>query len=644
MAGGAPKARKDARRAEAPQSPHRLIRRLDARRDHFRGGAPAAGRSAVLVYGDYLCPYCQRLKSVVERLRKTLGDRMTYAYRHFPNERIHPGAEFAARAAEAAGRQGRFWEMHDALYEHPRPLTEAAILEIAGSLGLDGARFRKDLDDKRLAAHVADDLGDGRRNGVTGTPTIFIDGVRYDGPWDFYSMLEALDRPVGARVNRAARAFANLPTSAGLVVLASAAAALICANSPLAGLYGRFIGVELGAGPRPGGVWMSLADWCSQGLLAVFFLILGLEIRREMTAGALSDRRAALGPIIAAVGGVVASGAIYLALNPGPAWRGWGVTADSGIAFTLGVMALFGERASPGLKVFIAAYAVVDDILSGLILALFYPQSLQPAWLVGAAAAAGAMAVLNRWRVYAVWPYAAATLIVWLMLRQAGVSGALAGVVLAAFLPTRPSPSAAPLLAQAATALAELEQAERDLAREGEGGRVEQAPIWDWASRNLSAAASRLLSPAERVERELEPWSTYFVLPVFAFTAAGVALSGDFRAPHALGVFAGVGLGLAAGKPLGIFGLTWLATRLRLAEGPADASLAAFFGAACLCGIGDPFSIMMAQQAFADGRAASLAKLGVLAGSGAAALMGAVALALSPPAATRARLVPSGEP
>lgn len=632
-------AKQPAKRSKAPRAKrgpaHRLLRAIDPKRDHIRGGHPARGRAIVVVYGDYLCPYCKRLRLVFERLRKALGERLTYAYRQFPNEKAHPGADFASRAAEAAARQGKFWQMHDGLYAQERSPNEAAVLEIAKSLGLDMARFRRDLEDKTVRERVAQDVADGRRNGVTGTPTIFVDGLRYDGAWDFYSMLEALDRPVGASVQRTARAFANLPASAGLALLVAAAAALICANTPLAAGYQRFVAAEIGLGPSYGGVWLSVAEWCAEGLLAFFFLIIGLEIRREMTAGSLSEPRAAAAPVIAAIGGVVVPALIYLAFNPGPTAPGWAASSDTGIAFTLGVLAVFGARASNGLKVFIAAYAVVDDLLSILILAIFFPHNLQPAWLIGAALAVAALFTLNRWRVYAGWPYWAAAATLWLMLHLAGVSGALAGVVLAAALPTRPSPSAGPLLAQAATALAELEQAERDLKREGDSGRrVEQEPVWDWASRNLAAAAARLASPAERVERGLAPWSTYIVLPLFAFTAAGVPLAADLRAPGASGVLIGVTLALAIGKPVGMVGATWLATRLRLAVAPEDATPAAFIGAAALCGIGDPLSILMADQAFGGGSLASVAKLGVLAGSAVAVVLGVLGLALSPAART----------
>src|SRR5215469_4401446 len=192
--------------------------------------------------------------------------------------------------------------MHDALFAYERPLNEQAVLEIARSIGLDMAKFRDEIDDESVRRHIEHDLADGRRNGVTATPTIFVDGLRYDGAWDFYSMLEALERPVGAQFERTARAFANLPSSAGLVLLVATAAALLCANSPLAPAYERFVNAQFGIGPTPGVLSMSLAEWCSEGLLAIFFMILGLEIRREMTAGSLTEWRAAVAPLLAAVG------------------------------------------------------------------------------------------------------------------------------------------------------------------------------------------------------------------------------------------------------------------------------------------------------------------------------------------------------
>lgn len=616
-------------------SSERLLQPIDRERDHVRGADRPGGGPAVLIYGDFLCPYCRRLRQVLLRLRKVLGERLVYVFRHFPNERAHPGSELASCGAEAAGRQGRFWEMHDALYDREPSVDKPALLKIAGSLGLDTRRFELDLEDPQLRRRVEADVADGQRNGVTATPTIFIDGMRYDGAWDFHSLLEALQRPIGARVGRTARAFANLPTSAGLTLLVAAAAAIACANSPLKSFYDRLVNAQIGIGPASGGLTLSIAQWCSEGLLTVFYLILGLELRREMTSGSLSNWRAAFAPLLAGVIGIVAAALVYLTLNPAVTAAGWSIPADTGIPFTLGILALFGVRAPAELKLFVATYAVGNDLASTLVLAVFYPHAIAVVWLLGAVGALLIMAVFARWRIYAVWPYLLGTLLLWLSLHRAGVSGALSGFAFAAFLPPRPTPNALPLLAQAATALTELEHAERELMDSGpDRRRLEQEPVWDWATRNLRAASDRLLSPAERVERATEPWSTYVVLPIFAFTAAGISFVADFSAHEAARVFAGIALALAIGKPIGIALTTWAAAKARLGVVPTADPLA-FVGAAFLCGIADPFAFYMTDQAFHTSAYASAAKLGVLAGSAMAAALGAIALALSRPPVSR---------
>ncbi len=604
----------------------RLQRTVDPARDHVRGGTAKRDIVQVVVYGDYLCPYCRRLRIIIARLRGALGERLAYIFRHFPNEKAHPGAHTIARIAEAAARQGKFWEMHDSLYEAD-PLTPEKAKTLAAGIGLDMARFERDLADEALAARVEEDLVEGKRNGVTGTPSFFIDGQRYDGAWDFHSMLEELQRPVAAQVTRSAKAFAALPASGGLVLLLAAAAAIGFANSPLSGAYHAFMSTPFGIGVSGGALSMPVGEWFSEGLLAIFFLLVGLEIRRELTEGSLTDMRAAALPVLCAIGGVLAPTAIYLALNQGATARGWSVPTATDIAFALGVLALLGSRVPIGLRIFVAALAVVDDILSVLTLAIFYPRAFEIGWAAVSLLAIAALAALNRVRVYAIWPYLVVTLILWVALHGVGVHGALAGIFLAGFLPTRPAPAAGPLLAQAATALAALEQAERETE---DKQALAQEPIWDWASRNLIAASDRLQSPAERVERAVSPWSAYFILPLFAFSATGISLAVDLSPPGASHVLAGVVLGLLFGKPLGICLAALLAVGTGLGRVPADVGLRGFIGAACLCGIGDTVSLLMADQAFPAGPDSQIAKIGVLIGSILAAGLGAAVIAIKP--------------
>jgi NhaA family Na+:H+ antiporter len=261
-----------------------------------------------------------------------------------------------------------------------------------------------------------------------------------------------------------------------------------------------------------------------------------------------------------------------------------------------------------------------------LTLAIFYPQGFEAGWMAAAFASVAVMVALNRWRVYAGWPYLVVTVALWLSLHSAGVSAALAGVLLAVFLPTRPAPAAGPLLAQAATALAALDHAQG----EGDGGSIEIEPVWEWASRNLSAASARLLSPADRVERAIEPWSAYVILPLFAFSATGIALNVDMASRGARHVLLGVVLGLVIGKPLGVALAAFVAVKARIAVLPQDSRLRAFIGAALLCGVSDPVALLMADKAFPHNDLAAVAKIGVLAGSLVAAVLGVAVLATGP--------------
>ncbi len=610
--------------AEHDAAQLRLRFPVDLSRDHVRGGE-APDRVSMVIYADYLCPYCRGLRPVLVRLREVLGERFQYVYRHFPNERAHPGATMLARLVEAGANQGKFWELHDWAYAQPGPPSKHAAYEFAESLGLDMAQFRADLESEETRARVEEDVAQGRRNGVSGPPTVFIDGQRYDDSWEFHALLEALERPLAARVRRSARAFASLPASGGFVLIIAAVAALVFANSPLAPWYHAFVDAEFIIGPAGHALALTVGEWASEGLLAVFFLLVGLEIRRELSVGSLSDRRNAVLPVVGAVGGVVMPALVYLLVNRGPTSPGWSVPTATDVAFTLGILALLGNRIPAAVRVSIAALAVVDDVASVITLAVFYAHGFALAWFVAAVGVSIALLALNRWRVYRAWPYAVLTIALGLCLHSAGIHAALCGVVLAMLLPSRPAPAAGPLLAQTANALTFLQEAERaSSAEEGDEANPEQ--VWEWASRNLSAAADRLLSSAERIERAVAPWTAYLILPFFAFAATGIELGGDVLAAPTRPILLGVVLGLVVGKPLGIFFAGWLAVKVGIAAAPPGVSLRTIVGAACLCGVGYTMSLLMAEQALPDAGEAAVAKVGVLVGSTLAAAVGTAVL------------------
>jgi len=328
--------------------------------------------------------------------------------------------------------------------------------------------------------------------------------------------------------------------------------------------------------------------------------------------------------------------AIYLSLNRGPSSAGWSLPTNTDIAFTLGILALLGTRVPTGLRVFVAALAVVDDVLSVLTLAIFYPHNFHLSWLLVTAFAVLALFAMNRGRVFASWPYLAVGIVLWISLHRTGVHAALTGIFLAALLPTRPAPAAGPLLAQAATALSALEYAESEIRSSNRpDSPIEQEPAWDWASRNLSAASNRLMSPADRFERALSPWTAYLILPLFAFSATGITLHIDFSAPGSVEVLFGVVAGLVLGKPFGICLASLAAVKLRLARAPDDVAIGQFIGAACLCGIGDTIALLMADQAFPDGSYSNVAKLSVLVGSVLAAALGSAVISVVSPKKTQ---------
>jgi NhaA family Na+:H+ antiporter len=351
---------------------------------------------------------------------------------------------------------------------------------------------------------------------------------------------------------------------------------------------------------------LSLQHWVNDGLIVLFFLVVGLEIRRELTVGDLANPRHAALPIAAAVGGMVAPAAIYMAFNAtGPARHGWGVPMGTDTAFALGLLALLGSRVPLALRVFVAAAAIADDVGSIVVIALFYTASISLPAIVAAIVLVGVALALNRVHVYWTLPYTVIGVLLWLAVLSSGVHPTLAGVLLAFTIPTRASPNAGALMAQAQAILHGVDAP-------AIGERTEAR--YQAAVRALEEMTERLLSPAQRMARDLQPWSAYLVLPVFAFANAGIALDlrlADFLTPVSLGV----ALGLLLGKPVGISLGAWLAVRLRVALRPREIRWAQVIGAGFLCGIGFTMSFFIAGVAFTEPGALSIVKLSVLGAS-----------------------------
>ena len=365
------------------------------------------------------------------------------------------------------------------------------------------------------------------------------------------------------------RKFLNQEASGGIVLMASALLALVAANSAVSTSYFGALHVAIAG--------MSLLHWINDGLMALFFLLVGLEIKRELLEGALSTwpRRAL--PGIAAAGGMIVPALIYVGLNAGSAetLRGWAIPAATDIAFALGVLALLGPRAPVSLKVFLTALAILDDLGAVLIIALFYSSGLSVTYLCLAALTLAALFALNRTGIMRLSPYLMLGAVLWFVVLKSGIHATLAGVALAAAIPLKVR------------------------------GAVDAAP-----------------SPLSRLEHGLSPWIAFLVVPIFGFANAGVSLAGMTPSAVLDPVRLGVAAGLFLGKQIGVFGSAWVAIRLRLADLPAHATWLQLYGVSALCGIGFTMSLFIGLLAFGDPHLQDATKMGVLAGSLLSAIAG----------------------
>jgi len=587
-------------------------------RDHSKG--PNDSPVTLVEYGDYECPYCGQAENSVHEIQERTGDAVRLVFRHFPNRTVHPHAKLAAEAAEAAGEQGKFWEMHDMLFQHQDHLEEYDVLDYARELDLDVEQFRTELDQHTHSKKINEDFRSGIKSGVQGTPTWFINGTRYDGAWDPESLLDAVRKPMGVRISALTSEFTRLAASGGLMLLIFSALALFWANSPFAESYVEFWHTEAGFSLGNLHLERSLLEWVNEGLMVIFFFVLGLEIKREVTAGELASVKKAALPIAAAVGGMVVPALIYAAFNASNpiAMQGWAIPVATDIAFTLGILTVLGGRIPLSLKIFFTAMAIADDVGGILVIALFYTSEINVAALFVAALFFAGLLLLNRWRVFSPLPYSLLGIGLWLAFLSSGVHPTLAGVLLAVTIPTRSPPNVKRLMAQTDTVLNRYEYGETEVR--------EQALV-----RALKTVLDRMEPPAQRLEHELQPWVAYLILPIFALANAGVPLGGADGLALLNPVSMGIIFGLVLGKPIGVAFFAWLAARTGIAEKPLDISWKQFISASALAGIGFTISIFIAQAAFQDPRLLSNAKIGILAGSIIAAGIGFGLLYLTSP-------------
>jgi NhaA family Na+:H+ antiporter len=593
---------------------NRLDRPVDAAYDHVLGAAQAP--ITLVEYGSYDCPYCRAANEQIAAIRDRFGDRLRYVFRHRPLT----GSDIARRAAELAERADgpeQFWRAHVALMTRSETLTEDDIAAVAGELNLvceDAAKAEQAA--LRAEARVDADERSARASGVRITPTFFINGRRYDGPWDESSLADAMLGTLGHRVRSAALDFASWGPSAGVLLLLATVLAVVLTNSPLGPGFAAFWEQELGFTLGAAGFHLSLLHWVNDGLLTVFFLVVGLEIKREFTVGHLASWRSAALPIAGAIGGMIVPAVLYLLVVPqGPWAHGWGVPMATDTAFAVALIVMLGARVPVELRIFLTAAAIVDDIGAIVVVAVFYSGDLHLGFLAAAAAITGALALLNRAHVYRVAPYMLLGMALWACVHAGGLHATLAGVILALSIPTRPPANLQALATQASTIIA----------AEARGGEVLRHGPSLPAMRALDEIHDRLESPADRLLRHAGARSSYLVLPLFALANAGVVLALAVVAGHQQLMFAIIA-GLLIGKPLGLLVASALAVGLGVAVKPDAYSWRQLAGAGALAGIGFTMSLFIAGQAFPVATDFAAAKIAVFAASILSAVIGVAVL------------------
>lgn len=440
------------------------------------------------------------------------------------------------------------------------------------------------------------------------------------------------DSALARHVFRPAQEFIHTEGASGRLLIAGAILGLILANSPLAADYHAFWETELSMELGGRSFGRTLLEWVNSGLMAIFFFLVTLEVKREFVRGSLSSRDKAVLPVVAALGGIIVPAAIYIVINTvmDGDTSGWGIAIATDIAFAVAIAALLKDRVGHHILVFLLAFAIVDDIGAILVIAVFYTASIAVEALLVAGALLVAIVLLRRLGLTSTTAYVGLGLLVWLAISESGVHATIAGVLLALLTPARP-----PGLRRVGDTLQELtDRYERALEDDDDLAAR-------WAIGKMEAAVQRTEAPLDRMIRLVHPWSGFLVLPIFAFANAGIPLSVDgvsaaIASPIAIGIF----IALVIGKPTGILAASWLAVRVGAASLPTGARWGQVAGIAVLAGIGFTVSIFVAELAFTDGALLDVAKLAILGASITAATGGWFVLRSSDPEGER----PPAEP
>jgi NhaA family Na+:H+ antiporter len=434
--------------------------------------------------------------------------------------------------------------------------------------------------------------------------------------------------PLAYRLSRPFQRFAQIEAASAILLLAMSSLALFWANSPYAESYEHLLHVPVGFTVGAFSLEMSFAHWANDALMAIFFFVVGMEIKREMVYGELSSRERAMLPVLGALGGMVVPALIYVGFHTGggAALRGWGIPMATDIAFAVAALSVFGARVPPGLRVFLLALAIVDDLGAVAVIAIFYSSEISLEWLGLALGVLAFVYAMNRAGVRSYMPYLIVGGLAWLCTLYSGVHATVAGVALGFLTPAAPEEAEGETLVSRARH--SLERILHLMQAEDHGGHLRHHEL-----RQLGALRYAALSPLDRLVNGLEPWVAYLIMPTFAFCNAGVALGGGALAePAAQRVGYAVAVGLLIGKPVGITIFSWLAVRLGIAVLPRGVGWATVMATGVLAGIGFTVALFVTNLAFLDyPQLTAGSKVGILTGSCVATILGLSILARTLP-------------
>ena len=401
--------------------------------------------------------------------------------------------------------------------------------------------------------------------------------------------------------------FIQQSQASSIILLVMTILALLIANSPLSAMYNTLLETHIGLSIGAFQLDESILHWVNDGLMAIFFFLVGLEIKREVLVGELANPRAAALPIIAAIGGVVVPAAIYMAFNfGGSGQHGWGVPMATDIAFALGCLALLGNRTPLGLKIFLTAVAIVDDLIAVLVIALFYTSDLHLLWLAGGLGVVVLLLAANLVGIRAPIVYGALGAVVWLAFLESGVHATIAGVLVALTIPARRRIDTPTFVQRVRQVVQQFEQSGRDRDRLHASEGQQSAVL------ELEDICEQAQAPLQKIEHDLHGWVAFVIMPIFAFANAGVALPANSLGGESLPVLLGILLGLVIGKPVGIFAASWLAVRTGIAALPSGVNWLHMLGVGVLGGMGFTMSLFIASLAFDQPELLATAKVAIL--------------------------------